>query len=118
MLLYLHLFNEGSEVVGCFMRILHHLEIIHISSSIVPVHHDEINVFPDQQQLCDEVQPIWGRSSGPVPMDDKGGGSGQVELGVGGQVGVGNERATGGILPGVQQQPNFEVGSNDGVTEI
>lgn len=51
-------------------------------------------------------------------MNDEGGRSGWVELGKGGQVGVGHKRAAGDIIPSVQEQPNSEAGSNDGVSEI
>lgn len=50
-------------------------------------------------------------------MNNECGWSGQVKLGVGVQVGVGHQGATGDIIPGVQQQPNFEAGSNDCMTE-
>lgn len=39
-------------------------------------------------------------------------------MGVGGQVGVGHECTTFGIIPGVQQQPNLESGSNDCMADI
>lgn len=45
-------------------------------------------------------------------MNYKGGYSGRAELGVGGQVGVGQESTTGVIFPGVEQQPDLEAGSN------
>lgn len=51
-------------------------------------------------------------------MNDKGGWSGEVKLRVGRQVGVGHESTTGAIFPGVQQQPDFDAGSNDCVTKI
>lgn len=115
---YLHLFNESSEVVGRLVRVFHCLEIIHISSSVVPVHYYEVNVFPGQQQLRDAVQPHRWRSRGPIPVNDEGGWSGQVKLGMGRQVGVGHECTAGAIVPGVQQQPSPDVGSNDCVTDI
>lgn len=115
---YLHHFNESSEVVGCLVCVLHCLEIIHISSSAVPVHYYEINIFPGQQLLRDVIHPRWWRSCGPISMNDEGCRSGQVKLGIGRQVGVGHKCTTGGIIPGVQQQPNSEAGSNDCMTDI
>lgn len=85
---------------------------------MVPVHYYDINVCPGQQQLCEVIHPRWWRSRGPITMNDECCRFGQVKMGVGGQVGVGHERATGAILPGVQQQPDSDAGSNDGVTEI
>lgn len=85
---------------------------------MVPVHYYDINVCPGQQQLREVFNPHRWRSRGPVTMNDEGDRFGQVKLGVRGQVGVGHECTTGAILPGVQQQPDFDAGSNDGVTEI
>lgn len=115
---YLHLFNESSEVVSCLACVLHCREIIHISSSAVPVDYYDVNIIPGQQQLCCVMYPNWRRSRGPIPMNDEGGGSGQVKLRMGRQVGVGHQCTTGGIIPGVQQQPDCEAGSNKCVTKI
>lgn len=108
----LHLFDESSEVVGCLVCVFHCLKIIHIRSSVVPVHYYEIHGFALQQELYDIRHPFGWRSRGPVPMNDEGGYSGRVELRVGGQVGVGQESTTGGIFLGVEQQPDLEAGSN------
>lgn len=51
-------------------------------------------------------------------MNDEGGRSGQVELGMGRQVAVGQECTTGAIFPGVEQQSNSDAGANECVTEI
>lgn len=115
---YPHLFNKSSEVVGRLVCVFHGLKIIYISSSMVPVHYYEIHVLPCQQQIFDAMHPHWWRSCGPVPMNYEGGWSGELKLGVGGQVGVGHECTTGDIVPGVQQQPNFDARSNDCVTKI
>lgn len=100
------------------MRVFHHFEVIDIGSSTVPVHYDEIHVLPSQKLLDDALQPSRGRAGGPVPVDDEGGRLGGVELGVGQQVCVGHESTAGHILPGVEQQPDFDAGSNDRMTEI
>lgn len=63
------------------MRVLHCFPIVDIGSSIVPVHDDEIHVLASQQLLNDVLQPGWCRASGPVPVDEEGGGPGGVELG-------------------------------------
>lgn len=108
----LHLFDETSEVVCRLMCVFHRLKIVHIRSSVVPVHDYEIHVFAGQQELYDIRHPFGWRSCGPVPMNDEGGYSGRVELGVGGQVGVGQESTTSAIFPGVEQQPDLDAGSN------
>lgn len=115
---YLHFFNKSCEVVGCLVCVIHRLKVIHIGGSVVPVHYDDVHVFPDQQHLHDVVQPYRWRSRGPVPVNNEGCWSGGVKLGVGGQVCVGHECTTGDIIPGVQQQPNLEAGSNDRMAEI
>jgi len=116
---YLHLFHEGREVVGRPARVLHHLHVVDIRSSAVPVHHDDVAVGPGQQQLRDLLQPRRRRSGGPVPVDDEGGRPGPVHVGVRvGRVAVGQQRAAGAIVPGVEQQPDLEAGSHDGVSEI
>lgn len=100
------------------MRVLHRFQIVDIGSSVVPVHDDEIHVLASQQLLDDVLQPARRRPGGPVPVDEEGGGPGGVELGLGRQVGVGHEVAAGDILPGVEQQPHIDVGSNECVAEI
>ena len=51
-------------------------------------------------------------------MDDQGGGSAEVEVRLGRQVVVGQLLTTGGILPGVQQQSNFQGCSDERVMEV
>lgn len=69
----LHLSDESSEVVGCLVCVFHCLKIIHIRSSVVPVHYYEIHVVTVQQELYDLRHPGGWRSRGPVPMNDEGG---------------------------------------------
>ena len=85
---------------------------------MVPVHYYDVDVFPFQQQRCDVVQPHGWRSRGPITMNDEGGRSGQIELGMARQVGVGQECTTGALFPGVQQQPNFDAGAKECMTNI
>lgn len=115
---YLHHFHETREVFGRLPRVLHGLEVIDIGGSVVPVHHDDVVVCPGQQQLREILDPRRWRSSRPEPMNDKSCRSGHVKLGMFGQVGVGHQCATGGVVPGVQQQSELQAGSDDGVTEI
>lgn len=115
---YLHLFNESSDIVRCFACVLYCLKIINISSSVVPVHYDDINIIPGQQQLSGIWHPYWWRSIGPIPMNDEGSWSGQVKTGMVGQVWLGNQCTTGAIKSSVHQEPDFESGSNDCLTKI
>ena len=99
------------------MCVIRHLEIVQVGSSVVPVHHYDVGVCPGQQQLHSLIQPPRDGPCGPVPVNDEGGGSGQVELGVE-QVGVGQERAAGCILPGEQPELHLHAGANERVADI
>lgn len=110
--------NKSRKVVGRLVRVLHRFQVVDIGSTIVPVHNDQIHVLASQQLLDDILQPGRRRPGGPVPMDEESGGPGGVELGLGRQVGVGHEVAAGDVLPGVEQQSHFDVGSDECVAEI
>lgn len=115
---YLHSFNKSSEVVCCLVCVLHCFKIVQVRSSVVPVHYYDIQVFPGQQQLCEPVKPLWWRPRGPEPMDEKGSGSGEVEVRTGGQVSVRHHRTTAHIIPRVQQQLDSEGRSDDCMGKI
>lgn len=123
--LHMHLqpFNKCSEVFSHHLCVFCCFQIIHIGSSVVPVHYYEIHVCPGQQQLCNAWQPRGWRSRGPVAVNEEGSRSGDVKLGVRSWVGVGHECPTDAlwdyaIFSGVQQQPHSDAGSDEGVTEI
>lgn len=100
------------------MRVLHSFPIVDVGSSVVPVHDDEIHVLASQQLLNDVLQPCRRGASGPVPVDEEGGGPGGVEVGLVHQVGVGHEMAAGDIVSGVEQQPHVDLGSEERVAQI
>lgn len=118
--LHTHLqpFNKRSDVFSHRVCVFRCCNIIHVGSSVVPVHYNEIHVCPGQQQLCNVRQPLWWRPRGPVPVNEEGSRSGEVKLGVHGWVGMRHERPTGAIFTGVQQQPHADAGSEEGVTDI
>ncbi len=64
------------------------------------------------------VYPDGGRSGGPVAVDDEGGGAGQVEERLGGQVVVVELTAAVEVEAGVEQQPDVQAGSHEAVGQV
>lgn len=109
---YLHIFDEGSEVVCCIVCVGHNFQVVDIGSSTVPVYQQDVHVSAGQQLLCDVMDPDGRRARRTVAMNDKGGGFGDVEQGLGWQVVVGQLLTTDKISSGVQQQLHIQTGSN------
>lgn len=64
------------------------------------------------------VDPDRGCPSGPVAMDDKGSGTGEVEELLGGGVVVVKLAATVKVGPGVEQQPDVQACSHEAVGKV
>lgn len=54
-------------------------EVVEVRRALVPVHHDDVHVLLLGQQVDYVVDPDGRGSGGPVAVDDKGGGVGEVE---------------------------------------
>lgn len=74
-----HPVYEGGDVGGRVACVCHSGEIVEVGGSTVPVHHQDVHVGLLSQQACDVVEPDRGCTGGPVTVDDKGGGSRNVE---------------------------------------
>lgn len=64
------------------------------------------------------VYPDGGRSGGPVAVDDEGGGAGEVEERLGGEVVVVELAAAVEVGAGVEQQPHVQAGSHEAVGQV
>lgn len=64
------------------------------------------------------VDPDRGRAGGPVAMDDKGGGTGEAEERLGGQVVVVQFAATVEVGASVEQESHVQGGSHEAVSQV
>lgn len=72
---HLHVHDEACEVVCSLPGVNHGGEIVQISCPPVPVHYNNIHVLLLCHQVNQVVDPDRGRSSRPVPVDNKGSGA-------------------------------------------
>lgn len=115
---HLHLLNEACDV-GCGpARIGDSCEVVEVSGSTVPVHHQDVQVFLPGQQVHNVVDPDRRSPCGPVAMDDEGRGSGQVEERLGRKTVVGEFLATLQVGTCVEQQPYVQVGPDKRLVEV
>lgn len=85
---------------------------------MVPVHHYHVDIGSEQQQSHELVNPHRRRARGSIPVDDEGGGSGQIKAGVRREVGVGQEGSTAAVLSGVQQESDPEARAQERMTDV
>lgn len=93
-------------------------EVVEVGGALVPVHDDHIHVLLLDQQLHNVVDPDGGRSSGPVAVDDEGGGPGDVEEWLRRWLVVLQLAAAVRVGAGVEQQPNVQMSSNEAVRQV
>lgn len=115
---HLHSPDERGQVLRRLPGVGHRGEVVKVGRSLVPVHHDDVHVLLLGQQVDDVVDPDRGRSGGPVAVDDEGGGAGDVEERLGGQVVVFELPAAVHVGAGVEQQPDVQAGSYEAVGQI
>lgn len=104
--------------MSCLPRVGHSGEVIEVGRPSVPVHHDDVHVLLLSQQMDYVVDPDGGCSGGPVAVYDEGGGLGEVEERLGGQVVVVELMATVEVGTGVEQQPDVQAGTNEAVGQV
>lgn len=109
---------EGGDVGGGVACVRYSGEVVEVGSSTVPVHHQNIHVGPLGQQPRDAIDPDGGRTSGPVAVDDEGGGSGQVEQRHFGEAVVRELMAAVRVAACVQEQTHIQVCSNESLMEV
>lgn len=115
---HLHGPDEPGQVVSGLPGVGHGGEVVEVGRPAVPVHHDDVHVLLLSQQVDYVVDPDGGRPGGPVPVDDEGGGQGEVEQRLGGQAVVVELSATVQVGARVEQQPDVQAGSHEAVRQV
>lgn len=115
---HLHRHDEARQVVGRLPRVGHGGEVVEVCRPLVPVHHDDVHVLLLGQQVHYVVYPDRGRSCGPVAVDDEGGGAGELEERLGGQVVVVELAAAVQVGASVEQQADVQAGSHEAVGQV
>lgn len=117
-LVHLHGQDEAGQVLSRLPGVEHSSVVVEVGRALVPVHHDDVHVLLLGQQVDQVVNPDGGRSGGPVAVDDEGGGAGEVEERLRGQVVVAELAAALQVGAGVEQQPDVQDGSYEAVRQV
>lgn len=109
---------EGGDVSGRVACVCDSGEVVEVSSSTVPVHHQDVHVRLLGQQPRDVVDPDGRRTGGPVAVDDEGGWTGHVEKRHHGEVVVRKLFTTVQVGTCVQEQTHVQIGADECFVEI
>lgn len=115
---HLHGDDEAGQVVGCLPGIADGGEVVEVGGALVPVHHHHVHVLLLEQKMHKVVDPDRGRSSGPVAVDDEGGGPRDVEERLGRRLVVLQLTAAVRVGAGVEQQPHVQLSSHEAVRQV
>lgn len=116
--LLLHGDDEAGQVERRLPGVGDSGEVVEVGGALVPVHHDDVHVILLGQQVDDVVDPDGWRASGPVAVDDEGGGAGRVEERLLGRALVPELTAAVQVGAGVEQQADGQAGSEETVRQV